>query len=586
METKIIQPKKKLRACLYLRVSTDEQAKEGHYGLEVQEERGRSFCESQEYSLEETHIYKDDISGGLPVDKRPKLKELFESAERKEFDVVVVYKTDRLARNLRILVNAIHDLENLGVIFRSVTEPFDTSTSFGRANLNLFGTFAEFEKEMIRERTMNGKLKAAKSGKWVTGIPPYGFKVDKVTKKLILVPEEVKIVKKLFKWITEERLSLNELERRMNQMKIPTPYSTKTKKKTNNYWYKRTIGRILTNEIYTGQYYYRKYKRPFNNLTSITDKNKLRPKEDWVQTEVSVIISQETFELAKQQLMRNREFSKRNQKREYLYSKLIYCGKCNYKMFSGFQPPRRNLEGSGGRYYHGVYRKDDSVGTTQRCQWCPQYAETRLEPIWECLKEILKNPQNMFQPLKQYIYRTENPQLVKTRLKEIKTELITISEKRNRATELYVNGQISKTQHETYVNQYKNDEQKLKDETIHLHQTSISKKEKAEREVSLNKAYEQIKDRLENVSYEEKQKIISLFIERITIYAQEDYATVVFRFPSYTKTTNINLVEKVSQEKDESFPLILNIKTISELDRRIEVIKSNPLMYKPKTLIF
>ena len=64
MTTEITQPtRKKLRAALYLRVSTDEQAKEGHYGLEVQEERGRSFCESQEYSLSEEHVFSDSISG-------------------------------------------------------------------------------------------------------------------------------------------------------------------------------------------------------------------------------------------------------------------------------------------------------------------------------------------------------------------------------------------------------------------------------------------------------------------------------------------------------------------------------------------
>lgn len=583
METEI---KKKIRVSLYLRVSTDEQTK--GYGLTVQKEKLLAFVQSQDYFLDEKHIYSEEgFSGTLPVDSRPQLKQLFTDAQNKEFDIVLVYRLDRFFRKTRLLLEAIDLLGSYNVGFRSTTESFDTTNSTGKFMTTLLGAVAEMERDTIRERTSNGKLCAAKAGKWVTGIPPYGFKVDKKTRKLILVPEEAKIVERLFKWLIEERLSLNELERRMNQMKIQSPYSTKVKKRTtNNYWYKRTIGRVLTNEVYTGRYFYRKYKRPFNNLTSITDKNKLRPKGDWVQIEAPVVISPETFELAKQQLMRNREFSKRNQKREYLYSKLIYCGKCNYKMFSGFQPPLKSWGGSGGRYYHGVYRKDNAVGTTQRCQWCPNYAETRLEPIWECLREILKNPQNMFQPLKQYIYKTENPQLAKTRLKEIETELITISEKRDRATELYVNGQISKTQHETYVNQYKNDEQKLKDETIHLHQTSINKKEKAEREVSLNKTYEQIKDRLENVSYEEKQKIIFLFIERITIYAKEDYVNVVFRFPSYTKTENISLAERVSQEKDESFPLILNIKTISELERRIEVIKSNPLMYKPKTLIF
>ena len=582
MET---ETKKKIRVALYIRVSTDEQTK--GYGLTVQKEKLLAFVQSQDYFLDEKHIYSEEgFSGTLPVDSRPQLKQLFTDAQNKEFDVVLVYRLDRFFRKTRLLLEAIDILGSYNVGFRSTTEAFDTTNSTGKFMTTLLGAVAEMERDTIRERTSNGKLSAAKAGKWVTGIPPFGFKVDKKTRKLLLVPEEAKIVQKLFKWLIEERLSLNELERRMNQMKIPSPYCTKYNKKiTNNYWYKRTIGRILTNEIFTGTFYYRKYKRPFNNLTSITDKNKLRPKEDWVQLEVPVVISPETFELAKQQLLRNREFSKRNQKREYLYSKLIYCGKCNHKMFSGFQPPRKDWEHGNGRYYHGIYRKSDAVGTTQRCEWCPQYSEPRLSPIWECLKEILKNPQNMFRPLKQYIYKTENPQLTKIRIKEIDIETVSINEKRNRANELYVNGQITKTQYETYVNQYKNDEQKLKDELVHLHQLSISKKEKADREVSLNKAYEQIKDRLENVSYEEKRKILSLFIERINLYAKEDYVNVIFRFPSYTKTTDISLAKRVSQEEGESFPLVLDIKTISETERRAYIIKLNPMMCVPKALI-
>ncbi len=584
MTPELKQPdKKKLRAALYLRVSTDEQAKEGHYGLEVQEERGRSFCESQEYVLEETHIYQDDISGGLPVEKRPKLKELFESAQRKEFDVVVVYKTDRLARNLRILVNAIHDLEKIGIAFRSVTEPFDTSTSFGRANLNLFGTFAEFEKEMIRERTMNGKLKAAKAGKWATGIPPYGYKVDKKTRKLVLIPEEAKVVQQIYKWLVDEKLPLREIERRMNRMKIPPPYSTKIKVRTTyNYWYARTIGRIATNQVYTGHFVYRKYRRPFCNLTSLVDESKHRPKEDWVEIETPPVISPEMFELAKKQLVKNRDLSKRNQKREYMYAKLIWCGKCSYKLFSGFQPPRKHWEGSGGRYYHGVYRKPDAVGTTQRCDWCPQYGETRLEPIWESLKDILKNPKNVYKPLERYIYKEQDPATIHSRLEEIAKELTVIREKQKRVAELYIDNQIDRKQHESYSSEYKLEEQKLGDESTKLRQTLLTKKEKSDREVAIRNAYEQIKDRLDTVSYEEKTQIIRFFIERITLYARDNYAEVVFRFPQTTETKSVKLV---SQQPTDFFPLILNIKTMSENERRVQILKSNPLMYIPKTLV-
>lgn len=586
MNNQIHKTEKKQRAALYLRVSTDEQAKEGHYGLEVQEERGRSFCESQEYTLSEEHIFSDSISGGLPVEKRPSLTRLFEAVKRKEFDVIVVYKTDRLARNLRILVTAIHDLEKMGVAFRSVTEPFDTTTSFGRANLNLFGTFAEFEKEMIRERTMNGKLKAAKSGKWVTGIPPYGYKVDEKTKRLVLVPEEAKVVEKIFHWLVYEKLSLNEIERRMNQMKIPTPYSTKvTKRETQNFWFKRSIARMLSNEVYTGTFYYRKYKRPYNNITSVIESNRQRPKEDWVPMSCSPVISMEMFEGAKKQLLHNREFARRNLKRDYLYSKLIWCSKCDFKMFGGFQPPKKQWEFSGGQYYHGIYRKEDSTGTSKRCEWCPVYSEARLEPIWECLKEILKNPKNMLAPLERYVYKEIDPTLTKTRLEEIDVALSTIERKQLRASELYVDEHIAKPQYDQYLNEYKRDIQKLNDEATLLRQSLLTKKEKTDREQVVKQAYEQIKDKLENVSREEKAKIISFFIERITLHAKEDYAEVVFKFPEHTQAPKTKNVSMSPQEGIKTFPLVLNIRTISEEERRMTIFMATPGMYKPKMLI-
>lgn len=583
MKTEPTSPvKKKQRAALYLRVSTDEQAKEGRYGLQVQEERGRQFCESQEYTLAEEHLYKDDISGSLPVEARPALGDLFAAAQRKEFDVLVVYKIDRLARNQRILLNALFELTKIGVSFRSVTEPFDTTTWYGQANLQMFGTFAEIERNMIRDRTMNGKIKAMKTGKWVVGIPPYGYSVESKTKKLVINEAEAKVVRKIYRWLVDERLSLLEVERRMNQLKVPAPYSTKiVARETHNYWYKRTIGRILTNEVYTGTFYYRKYKRPFNNLTSITDKGRLRPKDEWVEMQTPPIVSKEMFEAAKRQLTHNREFAKRNKKRDYLYTKIIYCSRCGHKMFGGFQPPKKNWAHADGRYYHGIYRKDDAVGTSKRCEWCPQYSEARLEPIWECLKEVLKNPKNMLAPLAKYVYKSDDPKQTKDRLDEIDEVLATLKRKRSRVYDLLVNEQITEEQCGQYTKEYDRDEQRLNDEATRLRQTLLTRKETAEREHAVSKAFGQIQTKLDDVSYEDKAKIISFFIERITLHAKEDYAEVVFRFPQSAETKK----ERVVSQEGRAFPLVLNIRTISEHDRRAFICSMNPGMGVPKTLV-
>ena len=578
---------KKIRAALYLRCSTDEQ-KLG-YGLAVQEDKLRAFCKSQmeEYVVSDDLIYRDEgFSGSLDVKQRPALARLFDDAENGKLDVVVVYRIDRFFRNTRHLLNSLEILKSYNIPFQSATESFNTNEVAGRLLLKVLASVADAERETTRERTMSGKLKAATQGKFVTGVPPYGYNVDKPTKKLIVVPEQAKIIKKIFRWVVDEKLPLREIEKRMNQMKVPPPYNTRYKKKqTLNYWHRRTIGRLLTNETFTGTFYYRKYQRPFNNLTSITDKRKLRPRDEWIEMSCPAIITREMFEAAKQQLLKNREFAKRNRKRSYLYSQLIHCGKCGFKMFGGFQPSTMRWPNAGGKYYHGTYRNDKAVGVSKRCEWCPQYSETRLDPIWECLKEILKNPKNMFDPLEKYIYREENPENVKERLEQIDVELSSVREKQSRADELYINGQIDQPKYKEHSSLNGLEEKKLNDEAARLRQSLLTKKEKAEREVAIKQAYDQIKERLDSVSYDEKSEIIRLFVERITLHAREDYASVVFKFPGSTETATVKLGERVSQES-RFFPLVLNIRTVSELERRRQIMAVvNQNMRLPKTLV-
>jgi hypothetical protein len=293
------------------------------------------------------------------------------------------------------------------------------------------------------------------------------------------------------------------------------------------------------------------------------------------------VISVDMFEAAKKQLLHNREFARRNKKREYLYSKLIYCSKCGHKMFGGFQPPRKKWEYEGGRYYHGIYRKKDAVGTSKRCEWCPQYSEARLEPIWDCLKEIIKNPKNMTAPLKEYIYQEDDPRVIQDRLVEINYALSDIQQKQTRLTDLLIADKITDEKFEQHEREYARDEQKLTDEATRLRQNLLSKNERAEREEAIQKAYKHIRAKLDDVSYEEKAKIISIFVQRITLHAQENYAEVVFRFHRDTTVPN----KKQVSQLDDSFLLVLKIRTISESERRAFMLRVNPGMYIPKSLV-
>lgn len=527
--------KKEIKVALYLRVSTDEQVKEGHYGLDIQEEKGRSFCESQEgYVLKE--VYRDEgVSGALPIQKRPALTQLFEDAKERKFNVVIVYKTDRLARDLRILLNTLEELTSIGVDFRSVTEPFDTTTVYGKSMLQTMGMFAELEKGLIRERTCNGRETAAREGKYVYGLPPFGFRKDKKTEGLEPISTEIRMVKQLFKWLVDDKLSLREIQRRVNNnSKLPAPkYRIYKKKHTLNYWHKRTINRILTNEIYTGFSYARKYKRTKVKINGEErEKRILRPKEEWISLTTKQTITPELFREAQRQLSRNREFARRNQKRDYLFSKIIYCGVCGFKMFGGFSPPRKK-EYSGTKYYHGVYRKSDEPGTTKRCERCKQYAETRLEPIWDSLKEILRQPKIVFSLSEGYTTKQTDKVEVNNQLKQVGQELDTIENKRKRLTEVYLEDHdLTSDEYGRRKKELDIEEGNLKNESIKLNQFLLSKKEKQERGKSMKKLYNTIKGQLDTYTYDEKVRIVRLFVHKISLLAEENIADVVYQFPN------------------------------------------------------
>lgn len=547
--------KQKPRVALYLRVSTDEQTK--GYGLAGQREKLLAFILSQDYHLNENHIYcEEGYSGTLPVEDRPELKRLFTDAKNKEFDVVLVYRLDRFFRKARLLLESIDTLTAYGVGFRSITEAFDTTNSTGKFMITLLGAVAEMERDTIRERTMNGKTSAAKAGKWTTGVPPYGYRVNKTTRKLVIVDEEAKVVKSLYEMLVYERLPLREIERRINNSGTPSPKHTTIKtRNTLNYWHRRTIGRILTNETYTGQSFFRKYLRPFNNLTSLLDEDLKRPVGDWIVIPVPPIVSSDLFLKAKEQLTNNRESSRKNMKRSYLYAKILYCGYCSFKLFSGFQPPKKGGLGVGTKYYHGTTRKIDDIGTTKRCTpVCSQCAESRLEPIWDCLKSILEDPDKVIPALEQYSSRNSDTENTKKKITHAEKVLTSIDTKRKKLTKVFIDADMNEREYNYRLTEIKKETARVKEELEKLNQLIVSKEDEGARPQILGELFAQIKDRLKDATYADKQYIINLFIEKITLHTRSNHADIIFRFPSKNMEGvlkhRLHLTIKITSEKE------------------------------------
>lgn len=226
-----------MKAIGYIRVSTQEQAKEG-ISLKMQEDRIRAYCYSQDWKL--IRVFNDEGFSGKNM-KRKGLQDLLSFLETDHVDVVVVYKTDRLTRKQRHLYHLLEDrFERKGIGFKSVTEAFDTTTAMGKGFLGMLGLFAQLEGDLISERTREAFQHKKQNGEPV-GSAALGFRLQ--DKKKIENPAELKIVAYV-KALRRKRLSYREIAKRLNEEGVPT--------KRGGRWFGSTVSYILKNESYKG----------------------------------------------------------------------------------------------------------------------------------------------------------------------------------------------------------------------------------------------------------------------------------------------------------------------------------------------
>ena len=207
-----------VRCAIYTRKSTDEGLDMDFNSLDAQREAAESFIASQRHEGWTVHPTRYDDGGysGGSIE-RPALQRLLTDIEEGLVDCIVVYKVDRLSRSLMDFARIMETLEKRNVSFVSVTQQFNTTHSMGRLTLNILLSFAQFEREIIAERTRDKMSAARRKGKWVGGMLILGYDVSPKGSRLIVNEDEAGRVRAIFR-IYIERQSLlttaEELNRR------------------------------------------------------------------------------------------------------------------------------------------------------------------------------------------------------------------------------------------------------------------------------------------------------------------------------------------------------------------------------------
>src|SRR2546421_9296554 len=188
-----------MRCAIYTRKSTEEGLEQEFNTLQAQREAAEAYILSQKQKgwLSLSQSYNDGGFSGASLE-RPALKQLLADIHARKVDCVVVYKVDRLSRSLLDFARLLSLFEKRGVSFVSVTQEFHTGTSMGRLTLHILLSFAQFEREIIGERTRDKISAARRKGKWVGGTPVLGYDIDPQGGRLVVNPAETERVNEIF----------------------------------------------------------------------------------------------------------------------------------------------------------------------------------------------------------------------------------------------------------------------------------------------------------------------------------------------------------------------------------------------------
>lgn len=248
-----------VRCAIYTRKSTDEGLDQDFNSLDAQREAAEAYILSQRgQGLAALAERYDDggFSGGNL--ERPALERLLADVRGGAIDCVVVYKVDRLSRSLIDFARIIDVFEKHNVSFVSVTQQFNTTNSLGRLTLNILLSFAQFEREIIAERTRDKLSAARRKGKWIGGRPVLGYDIDPRRSRLNVNADEAVHVRAIF-WLYLEYNALATVAREVNRRGWRTKQwiTRRGIPQVGKQFTKGRVFRLLTNPIYCGKVRFR-----------------------------------------------------------------------------------------------------------------------------------------------------------------------------------------------------------------------------------------------------------------------------------------------------------------------------------------
>jgi site-specific DNA recombinase len=433
----------------------------------------------------------------------------------------LVYSPDRLSRKYAYQVLLIEEFSRHGVEIVFIKSP-QASTPEEHLLVQFQGMIAEYERAQIVERSRRGKRHRARSGIVnVLSGAPYGYrymkKTEDSTAHYVIIETEASVVRKIYYWYTHELLSIGEIARRLTAEGVPTS-------KGKNFWDRSTIWGMLRNPVYKGTACFGKTEtcerkkitrrlRKRGGFSPRCTANCERPREEWIEIPVPVIISEETFAIAQERLERNKQISRRRTKEPTLLQGLLVCETCGYALYrSSTRTTKRKL------YYYRCIGSDNWRYPNGRvCINRPIRQDYLDELIWKQVVRLIENPDLVREEINRRIKEAQDSNPAKIRKEVLVKEGIRIQSGMDRLLDAYQEGLLPIQELRVRVRELRKRKAAMESELQSIEAKVINEKVYLQLVNKIDDFLDHIRKSAESMNVLERQRILRLIVKEVLV---------------------------------------------------------------------
>ena len=316
------------KAAIYIRVSTQMQIDKD--SLRVQRSELIAYC-TLVLQIQDYEVFEDPGYSAKNTD-RPDYQRMIARIRSGEFSHLLVWKIDRISRNLMDFSNMYAELKTLGVTFVSKNEQFDTSTAIGEAMLKIILVFAELERNMTSERVTAVMVSRANNGQWNGGRIPYGYTYDKSTKEFEVNDAEAAVINLMFD-LYESEGSLLQVCKRLNENGY--------RHRTGSLWNPSTLHKVLVNPFTSGGYRYNRHGAN-GNQSAVRDESEWITIENHHEPIIDKARQDRVIAMLSSKNRSNVSYKTYQRQNVHIFAGLLECGSCGSNMIATIDRPRAN----------------------------------------------------------------------------------------------------------------------------------------------------------------------------------------------------------------------------------------------------